>query len=336
MSRRLVEDYPALRNAALFGSDAATALLTGGRVVPVLDGLDELPSGLHTAAIEALDRATRGTPFVVTCRSAEYEQAVGTGGSVLATAAVIELERADVTEVIGYLSAGPAGDGRWASVFAELRDAPDGHVATALSQPLISALARTVYAGDGTGPDELLDRSRFPDRGAVEEHVLDAFVPAAYHDHPSPPGLHRTKARYPPGEARAWLSFLAGYLSRRATRDLAWWELHQALPRPWRTSIGVVLQLVSSMVCGLGIGIFAGLPVGLTAGAVGGLVKGALVRPPAHPRRINARHRGVQGFFLRKLPAGLIIGLTPVAVVGVAAEFCLGLVVGLSPDRASE
>ncbi len=54
--RRLVQDYPALANPEVFGPRAAFRLVSEGHVVPVLDGLDELPVALHAAAIDVLDR----------------------------------------------------------------------------------------------------------------------------------------------------------------------------------------------------------------------------------------------------------------------------------------
>lgn len=329
LSRRLIEDYPALRNRRAFGPDAATRLLTDGRTLPILDGLDELPAELRTVALAALNHATHGAPIVITCRSTEYEAAVTTSGSVLTTAAVIELEPAGVTEVIRYLSAAsPSSASRWEPVFGELRTTPSGHVAEALSSPLIAALMRTIYSGETTDPGELLDPDRFPDQHTIEQHALDAFILTTYSHHPPPPGRHRPTPSYPPDQARAWLSFLAEHLARRATRDLAWWQLYHALPRRSRILVGVILQLVGGLACGLGIGLCAGFPVGPAAGAAGGLVVGLLATPPSHPRQINAPLRGRRRHRARTVLTGLIIGLTTGTVVG------LGLGVGLAAGLA--
>jgi hypothetical protein len=120
IGRRLTEDYPVLANTDAYGPKAAEDLIVSERLLPVLDGLDELPTRLQGTAIEALDHA-HGGPLVLTCRSAEYEQAVAEGGA-LAAAAVVELQPATVEEVISFLRVAAAPhEARWDQVFAHLR-----------------------------------------------------------------------------------------------------------------------------------------------------------------------------------------------------------------------
>jgi hypothetical protein len=67
-------------------------LVADGALLPVLDGLDEIPAELHAIAIEALDLATAGgVPYVLTCRAEEYGRAVAAGGRALSAAAVVEV-----------------------------------------------------------------------------------------------------------------------------------------------------------------------------------------------------------------------------------------------------
>jgi predicted NACHT family NTPase len=83
LARKLIEEYPGLANTAAYGPQAAQRLVAEGRILPVLDGLDEVPPVLHAAAIDAVDQAIAGgRPLVVTCRSAEYEEAVLRGGTI--------------------------------------------------------------------------------------------------------------------------------------------------------------------------------------------------------------------------------------------------------------
>jgi len=337
---RLVDDYPALANNHAFGSEAAARLVTSGRILPILDGLDEMPISLRAAAIEAINRARAGKPMVVTCRSAEYQAAVAAGGNVLATAAVVELEPVSVDDVIAFLSTGGVdGDTRWAPVFAHLRAHPDGYLATALSSPLMVALARIVYTGPAAEPAELLHPDQFISPKAIEEHLLEAFIPAAYAHHPPPPALNqqaKTTPRYRPELARTYLTFLARDLHQRCTHDMAWWQLHRALT-PWRRALsGVVLTLLSGLVTGTGIGIGPGLTVGIAGGLACGLGLGLVIRPPSHPRRISPHGRRGLAQLRRKLLAGLVVGLATGAVcglglgVGLAAGLTGGLVNGLA------
>lgn len=310
--RRLTEDYPALANTKIFGPEAARRLVTDGHIVPILDGLDETPTALHTAAIDAIDRLGPDHPLVLTCRSAEYEAAVATGGTRLATAAVVELDPVGTPEVITFLSAsGVAGDNRWAPVLTQLREDPDGPLAKALSSPLMTALARAVYTNPATDPIELIDPNRFTDRATIEDHLLDAFIPSVYTPYLPPPAADRAGASpplYPPEVAHRWLAFLAGHLQRYQTRDLAWWQLHDALPAGTRWTIGLLLGVLSGVFAGLGVMIGSGLVNGFAAALAGGLAAGLVAVPPSHPRYVNLQMRGRLRLFGRKLGLGLTVG----------------------------
>src|SRR5262249_28572714 len=237
-AHKLHEEYPGLANATAYGPHAAQRLVAEERLIPVLDGLDETPPGLHTAAIDAVDQAIAGgRPLVITCRSAEYEQAVLRDGSFLCTAAVVEIEPVNLGDAAAFLTARQQpGDSRWQPVVEHLRLNPHGPLACALTTPLIVDLARAAYADPARDPAELCDAIRFPDRASVEEHLLDAFLPAAYPQHPPPPfpaveSRRAARRRYRPEQAQQWLTFLAQQLDRMPTNDLAWWQLPRAIPR---------------------------------------------------------------------------------------------------------
>ncbi|CAM5530975.1 NACHT domain-containing protein [Streptomyces abikoensis] len=334
-ARRLLEEYPALANAAVFGPDAARRLVTEGLVLPVLDGLDEMPVPLHAKAIEALDGISPGAPFVLTCRSEEYEAAVVAGGTVLATAAVVELEPVGVREVIAFLTArGVAGGDRWSAVAARLRTDSGGAPAKVLSSPLMSALARVVYTDPARDPAELLDPVRFADPASIEDHLLDAFIPAVYAHRPPPPTAGDAPGGAPllfPAEAaRAWLVFLAGHLQRRRTRELAWWRLHQALPRAVRLTGALALQLLTGLIVAVGMAVAAPLGVALAAGLSGGFGAGLVVVPPDRPGFVNIRVRGRKRLFVRRLVQGLCLGL--VLMLGCGAGISAAAVLGVGVE----
>jgi hypothetical protein len=199
--------------------------------MPILDGLDETPPSLHVAAIDALDQAvSSGRPVVLTCRGAEYEAAVSQAGAFLARAEVVELEPVELDHAIAFLTARERlGEDRWRPVVDHLRSHPGGALGQALRTPLMVDLARTAYAHPATDPRELCGAARFPDRAAVEDHLLDVYLPTVYADQPAPPG--RQERRYAPARASSWLTFLARHLDRAQTRDLTWWRLDRALPQ---------------------------------------------------------------------------------------------------------
>ena len=342
LARRLIEDYPALTNTDAYGPDAATRLIHGKRLIPVLDGLDEMPPALHDAAIEALDRAVAdGGPLVVTCRSDEYQSAVTKSGNILSRAAVVEIEPVDVTDSIEFLTATqPTGDTRWQPVFDHLRSCPDGPLAQALSTPLMVYLARIAYAHPATRPTELCDASHFTDRVIIEEHLLGAYLPSVYSNQPTPrlasdePPTAALRS-YSPDQAKLWLSFIARHLNEQQTHDLAWWRLHHALPRRVKKWVGgLVLGLIDGLVCAIAVGIGAG-PGGFAAGLLGALIAGLvgggiIIGPPVHPRQLNTQLRGRQRQISQELLAGITTGLGVGIACGIAAVITVGLTIGIT------
>ena len=124
----------------------------------------------------------------MTCRTEQYRAAVRPSDGVevtLRAAAAIQLRPLDAGAVRRYLrddAPGPAARARWDPVLAALgTQAPAGQ---ALTTPLMVGLARAIYnprpgelAGTIRDPAELC---RFADRAAVEAHLFDQFIPAAY------------------------------------------------------------------------------------------------------------------------------------------------------------
>jgi hypothetical protein len=87
--------------------------------------------------------------------------------------------------------------------------------------------------------EELLDSTRFDNQEAIEDHLLDKFVPAVYKARPPAPG-DRPRMRVDPRDADRWLRFLARSLSRESAvvrrrlftgdqTDIAWWRVYQAV-----------------------------------------------------------------------------------------------------------
>lgn len=235
LAARLLTDYPALADspsADRTEPTQAAALLASGLILPVLDGLDEIPEQVRGAAIGRINDALRpGEQVVVTCRTEQYRDAVRPQEGVevtLRAAAAVQLNPLDADAVRGYLrdaAPGPAALARWDPVLALLgTTTPAGQ---ALTTPLMVGLAQAIY---NPLPDELAGTLRDPaelcspalaDQAAVESLLFDAFIPAAYR--------HDRKSRWKPQDAERWLVFLARHLDRTiASPDLAWWQLPQA------------------------------------------------------------------------------------------------------------
>jgi hypothetical protein len=324
LARRLLEDYPGLGNTRAYGPGAATRLVTEGRVLPILDGLDETPPALHAAVIDALDRAVAGgRPLVVTCRTAEYVDVIRQGSAILAGAAVVELEPVALDEAVAFLTARlRSGDRGWQPVVEHLRRQPAGPLAQALSTPLMVDLARTAYARPAADPAELLDPDRFPERAAIEDHLLDAFLPATYALRPAAPApalRSPTPRRYRPDQAHQWLTSLALHLAQRQTHELAWWRLVDTVPGPVRGLLfGLPIALLFA-ICGLLVaGPRMALAYGLATGLASYVAHGRGIR--REPVRVEMRFGGRTVRLIAQCAVGVVIGLA----IGVVWRLPLG------------
>ncbi len=240
MERKLVQDYAELGAAAPgeYGETTLAGMLLDRRMVlPVLDGFDELPPAMGGLALHRIAEALPyGCGLVLSSRPAEYRAALRPRTGVparLTGMAGIRLEPLGADDVAGYLLRDAGGSdspsaARWDSVVAALgTDAP---VAGTLSSPLMVSLARSVYnPRPGEGEEELPDPAELlgrPARTAVERHLLDAFVTAAYRPHP------QRSCPWTVGEALHALRFLARRMERGVdgTAEVAWWKLGHVVP----------------------------------------------------------------------------------------------------------
>ncbi|WP_314412346.1 NACHT domain-containing protein [Streptomyces sp. DSM 40484] len=230
LAARLAADYRPLAAQADDRRTLARVLVDTGLVAPVLDGFDELPRPARATAVRRINaELDPGAPLLLTSRGDAWAAAVDEG-DVLTGAEVVELRPLDLVRAGTHLerSARPlraTADGVphtvWTPVLRKLAERPDLPLARALTTPLMVALARTVYGDTSRDPAPLLDARRFPTVAAVEEHLLEAFVPAAFAD-----AGPRAAA-----EATRRLTVLARGLHRRGTGRLAWWELESLVPR---------------------------------------------------------------------------------------------------------
>src|SRR5262249_17814760 len=145
-----------------------------------------------------------------------------------------------------------------AGLTAQPPTAAAGTVAAALATPLMVYLARTVYSDTPHhDPAELLNTTRFPSTEAIEDHLLDEFVPAVYQQpRPTQTGHRRRRPWDDPADAHRWHAFLAAHLHRLGTHDLGWWQLRNSVPPTVRV---LSLTLASWVACGLIFGLTRGL-----------------------------------------------------------------------------
>ena len=255
LAAQLIRDHPGLAATGHDGSNLATALVEAGRILPVLDGFDELAAGLHRAALDALNATT--LPLLLTSRPGEYATVAGT--DALTAAAAVRLTDLTVRDLVHYLPRTTRRNGGatvWDPVLAELRDHPERpgsvNLRTVLTTPLMVGLARAIYSdAAGRDPSELLDTNRFGSQYELEDHLLGSFIPTVYRDQD-------------PERVRGWLGYLAQHLDRLGIHDLAWWQLGGSMRRTSR-------MLVAGLVTGLTVGVVSGSLIWLADVLGGGL-----------------------------------------------------------------
>jgi NACHT domain len=350
---QLIRDQPALGTLINFGERQSTsiafALLTTGKLLLILDGMDEIPSGLRVDALRGIGDLPSDSPLVVTSRTAEYVQAVVDRGRGLARAVAVELLPLSLAEVRTYLkdaTAPPAS--RWKPVFDHLARRKNGQLAKVLQTPLMIWLTRTIYAGTDTTPGELVSMTMDGGSVAIEKHLMSKLIPAVF-----TPGEYSASMaiRWKPRPAEAWLRFVARHLQEERTPDFAWWDLNRRVPRivngigggipigaPIALAVGIVVTIVKGISSGLIDGLVAGIAVGLIAGFPGGLLSWRKMIPS----RVDVRIRGHFRQVIRRLWLGLLFGFglgglagLPVGLIygpayGVVVTLALGAAIGLA------
>jgi predicted NACHT family NTPase len=122
MADELIRDHPwlAFRDKAATGDEPSLAsALASTSVLPIVDGLDELPEDLRIKAATEINAAGSNRPLIVTSRPAEYLQAIATARPI-SRAMVMELLPLRITEAKEYLEEATATvpAGRWQAVLA--------------------------------------------------------------------------------------------------------------------------------------------------------------------------------------------------------------------------
>ena len=344
LALRLQQTYPMFADKT--GGLNAAALIAAGKIMVILDGLDEIAEDLRPTALQALSRQA-ASRLVVLARTIDMASAASRRG-ILEGAAAVELQTIDPVAAADYLSRvqldpPPAG---WRDLINRIR-APEGPLARALNSPLTLTLVRDTYrAGDDV--HELLDFYNTARRHTsgdsltqeITDHLLDRVLPAAYTPRPG--------EKIPPYDlqtARQALTKVAAQMNQNGSRDLQWWRIPDWAPVRTRQLVdGLVVGVTAGIIWGIASALVFGATTGLVAVAVAvvvvGLGEGRSVSRSHAPRRIGKmRPRqaftrqnvqlGVGGGLVFGTLAGIVAGVVPGVVAGVAAGVVVGVTVGL-------
>lgn len=325
------------------------ALVRDGRILAIVDGLDEmdLPGAPHraNALVAALNSHMRGrerAAVVVTCRRAEYQALT----RKVDKATHVEMLPLTPREAVAYLGRQFLSEierDSWEPVLADLRDNPEGPLASQLATPWRLTLALAVFRVKGD-PAELLPGPaaapsgpaavQYPDR--VDALLLGRYIPAKVR-------LHGRDSGYAPPKVERWLTALATGLDWQRRHDRSATDIR--LDQWWRPAGSRTAQLVHMAVVAV-----IGLPwaaLAVVRGQPGLAAIGATVLPlaalaahcPAPHRLKSDQLSGRLGLLRLSLrltagfAAGLALGLTGrfgnVVAAGLTFLLALGLTSGL-------
>lgn len=301
----LAERYPSLRNRRNGGITLAHELVIRERILPVLDGLDELPPKLRTAVVEQLP--SHG-PVIMTSTPECYTAAVMDVGPVPGTTE-ITLFAVDGSELARYLPQSSLAD--WTPVVgpSDSENPATTAVREALRTPLLITLARDVHRSN---PSELLKIAADGSSATVKHHLLNEFVPTVYSKKLRETQQKRRRS------SREWhtsdsdkegIETTRRYvrtLARLAAVDrsggvLVWWRLYATVPHGFRALAigtfyllaglvgGALAQGVSSWTGGSGTNnLLVSLPVVAAAAAI---LAAQSLRDKTLPSPVNVRLR---------------------------------------------
>lgn len=301
---RLVENYPALRT---LGEEALDELVKPRGILPVLDGLDELPDAARVRVFSALRRAVERDEqqLILTCRTEYYLEMTPRQGP-LGAAAVVEPLPLTPADAAGYLRHAWPSPGPQRQPILDVLEAvdPPEALAEVVSTPLGLWLLRVAHSERQADSAVLLHAARLSSADALRGHLFDQLIPALIKAREPAEGRRHPfepRRQYAAADVRRWMESFAFYLTRmpvppfapsamadrsghpgrpQVTRDFLWLHLAHAtlpphvLPRVFALAF---VPLGAAMGTVAGITANRGFNLGLMSVPVFGLVGGVLV-----------------------------------------------------------
>lgn len=275
VEERLRSDFEAKLLAKGAGTDAAHLLASQSHILPILDGLDELPERARATTVRALRRIPSGQQLIITSLSKEYRDLVGGRKPKVRGAVVIAPKALEPAVVADYLeSCLTVTSPEWEEVLTVMRSDPSSALSKIASTALGVWLIRTVYIDKDADPTPLITTYR-ADRAALRAHLMDNLLDA----------LLQTRAQsWRPAKVQEWVPRIAGLASE--SRNITWWTLvNQAARRTrkrWLLPVTWWSTLVSGLTYAIPVigtasliqGILFGPTQGLLFGVVFGLLAG--------------------------------------------------------------
>jgi hypothetical protein len=349
-----------LKQAYGLSDFTARQLVSARAVLPILDGLDEMDAveqpgyasraGQAIRACNAYLDGDKKAALVLTCRIGQYET-LEQAHEWVQDAARVQISPVGLSAARNFLTRRVIDKDRWQPVLKEMKRPTDQPLADALSTPWRLTLAATVY--DQRDPDTGayvrnpvdLTNSALDTADKIRDHLLGLFFPAAIAVHHS---------RYTDAEVHRWLGVLAVYLEANtatairparviagrtlSSSDLILHELWPLagprLPRVLTAAVpmmaGIAFAIIEFIILSINglTDILLALGVALMPFAIAFI---ALPAWPA-PRQLDLRQLQVSG--IRRLLAGITVGIVSGGGLGIWAATRTGLGAGIASGLA--
>jgi MFS family permease len=323
----------------------ARALVESKRIVPVIDGLDEMDATgeVPRHAIEAVNRFNEPSwktyPLVVTCRRRVYETILThRDGAGISSSAPLGMKPLQTIEIVKHVQNRIRDTGVGASytralqaLIERLEINPSGPLGVALQTPWMLTLTMSYL--DNADPGHAATLIQADSEEAIADQLFAAQIPLACAHQPGP----SDEWLYSPAQVQRWMRTFAGFVSQidkgqrrtEVSLDQLWflagWRRTRLLHR-------LVFGLLGGLVVGLMYVLVFGLTTGLSTGLVVGLMVGLMSSKHPRPQRIYFRtHRKneLRTRLARALTSGLAAGLVSGLVTGLATGLLSGLAAGL-------
>lgn len=224
-------DYAGLRS---IHPDVVRALVAQDRILPILDGLDEVPRERRGLILKALNSGLHSDGgVIITSRRLEYRRATTAAAIRLTGSAVIApqaIRPRDAAEYLGKCTSGSRDD--WPEVLHRLATGAAPTLGIVTSSALGLWLVRRAYADTSLSPAALVG-AEFDSPSELQTHLLEQIIAVSVQRRPSTQRRARGEAESPfqpsrqhrPEQVREWLTAIAEQMRDTGTRDWAWWLL---------------------------------------------------------------------------------------------------------------
>lgn len=323
LTTSLALDYPALCTESL-GPGALETLVRRGEVLPVIDGLDELPVDARADMLAALNRTMCETDrLILTCRTEQFAESVEQMGDVLTASAVIESQPMSAAVAADYLQVclPPVPRPVWPRVLEALRTGALPALSQVASTSMGLWLVRATYIAPQVDPAPLLELGR-GSAAELHDHLCDQLIPALVNARPpadGPAQPFRPQRTWTPEQVDRWLTYLSRQLSLSQAHGVAWWDLAGYKSSRWvrrgvAAAIGIGIWVVFTLTTGQPA---AGVAVGLlSALVIMFLIRLWFAESPGH---VDFHFRGRLTELLLVLRDALIVGALGALVGGLTA-----------------